>query len=225
LQPKLLRALQERAVRPIGGKRERPFSARLVAATNKDLELAVAAGTFREDLYYRIQVVQLDVPALRYRGDDVLMLAHHFIKRFAAQSDTPVVGLRPSAAECLTAHSWPGNVRELSNCIERAVTLCRYSELTRDDLPRKIAAASPPPLTPLPPLPAAPSAPSEPQEMVPMEEVERQHVLRVFAATGRNKSLTAKILSLNRKTLYRKLRRYGAIAEEGESVLHGAEQE
>jgi two-component system response regulator HydG len=205
LQPKLLRALQERSVRPVGGRREIPFSARLVAATNEDLEAAVAAGRFREDLYYRIQVIQVDVPPLRHRGADILLLAQHFIEHFARQGATPVETMLPAVASRLEAYAWPGNVRELRNCIERAVTLCQDSALTPADLPTKISSVA---------VNGAPLRQDDRGEMIPMEEVERRHVLRVFEATGKNKSLTAQILSLNRKTLYRKLRQYGALPGE-----------
>jgi two-component system response regulator HydG len=207
LQPKLLRALQERTVRPVGGRREIPFSARILSATNEDLDAAVRAGRFREDLFYRIQVIQIDVPPLRRRGSDILLLAQHFVELFAQQMGTPVRGMLPAVASRLSSYPWPGNVRELSNCIERAVTLCRFSELTVDDLPASVAGATP----------AFASHATGSDELIPMEEVERRHVLRVFEATGRNKSLAARILSLNRKTLYRKLRQYGVLpAESGQ---------
>jgi two-component system response regulator HydG len=164
----------------------------------------VRAGRFREDLFYRIQVIQIDVPPLRRRGSDILLLAQHFVELFAQQMGTPVRGMLPAVASRLSSYPWPGNVRELSNCIERAVTLCRFSELTVDDLPTSVAGATPA---------FASHAPGS-DELIPMEEVERRHVLRVFEATGRNKSLAARILSLNRKTLYRKLRQYGVLPAE-----------
>jgi two-component system response regulator AtoC len=203
LQPKLLRALQEKCIRPLGGQTESPFDARIIAATNRDLETAVGEGRFRDDLYYRIHVIQIDMPPLRTRGNDILVLAQHFVERFASITGKPVRGILPAAAEKLLAYSWPGNVRELQNCIERAVTLCRYSEVTLDDLPEKIQNSRRAPTV-------IPS--DEPSDLVSMEEIERRYVLRVFEATGRNKSLAAKILGFNRKTLYRKLRRYGVIA-------------
>jgi two-component system response regulator AtoC len=203
LQPKLLRALQEKSVRPLGSQTESSFDARIIAATNRDLETAVAEGRFRDDLYYRIHVIQIDMPPLRTRGNDILVLAQHFVERFASIAGKPVRGILPAAAEKLLAYAWPGNVRELQNCIERAVTLCRYSEVTADDLPEKVQNSKRAP---------AVIASDEPSDLVSMEEIERRYVLRVFEATGRNKSLAAKILGFNRKTLYRKLRRYGVIA-------------
>ncbi len=138
LQPKLLRVLQERKVRPVGADAETPFDARIVAATNRDLDTAVEERTFREDLFYRINVVHIGLPPLRARGADVLLLAQRFIERFAAASSRAVKGLSAPAAEKLAAYMWPGNVRELSNCIERAVALARYDEIAVEDLPEKI---------------------------------------------------------------------------------------
>lgn len=204
-QPKLLRALQERTVRPVGGDGEAPVDVRLVTATNRDLETAVEEGLFREDLYYRIHVIQIHVPPLRARGNDILMLAQHFVNHFSATSEKPVTGFAPAAAKMLLAYPWPGNVRELQNCVERAVTLCRYSEITVGDLPEKVR--NPKPFHVI--LDSEDSG-----ELLPMDEIERRYVLRVFEATGRNKSLAAKILGFNRKTLYRKLRSYGAIPPE-----------
>ena len=200
LQPKLLRALEERAVRPVGSNDELPFDARVLVATNRDLDTAVEEGTFREDLYYRIQVIEVEVPPLRARGNDVLLLAQHFVDHFAASSGKNVRGILPAAAQKLLSYPWPGNVRELRNCIERAVTLCRYNELTPDDLPdrlndvRRIKRLL---------------GTDELSELLPLHEIERRYILEVFDATDGNKSLAAKILGLNRKTLYRKLHRYG----------------
>ena len=203
LQPKLLRALQERSVRPVGGDREVPFDARIVTATNRDLEGAVADGTFREDLFYRVNVVQIAMPPLRIRGNDVLLLAQHFLDRHAAASGRPVARLLPAAAEKLLAYPWPGNVRELQNCMERAVALCSHSEVSVDDLPDRIVRHQPRQIV---------IDTDDPSCLVPMEEIERRYVLRVFESSGRNKSLTARILGFDRKTLYRKLRRFGAVS-------------
>src|SRR5215469_1555137 len=121
MQAKLLRALQERVVRPVGGDDEIPIDARIIAATNRDLETLVEEKKFREDLFYRINVLRIHVPPLRARGNDVLLLAQHFIERYAAQSRRDVTGMMSTAAEKLTGYPWPGNVRELQNCIERSV--------------------------------------------------------------------------------------------------------
>jgi two-component system response regulator HydG len=206
LQPKLLRALQERTIRPVGGQTEVPFDARVVAATNIDLERAVAGGKFREDLFYRVNVIEIALPPLRARGNDVLLLARWFIERYASLGNKPITGILPAAAEKLLAYSWPGNVRELQNCMERAVTLCRYTELTVDDLPDKIRNWQPKHIV---------LDSDDLSEFVPMDTIERNYVERVFEAAGRNKSLAASILGFNRKTLYRKLRRYGILPSVG----------
>src|SRR2546429_7457155 len=138
LQPKLLRALQERTVRPIGGSEEVAFDVRLVATTNRDLESAVEEGHFREDLYFRINVIPVETPPLRARGSDVLLLAQHFLIHFAGKARKSVTGLSPPAAERLLAYAWPGNLRELQNSMERAVALTQYEQITVDDLPGKI---------------------------------------------------------------------------------------
>jgi two-component system response regulator HydG len=200
LQPKLLRALQERAVRPVGGDTEVSFDARVIVATNRDLETAVEERRFRADLYYRINVIHLALPALRARGSDVLLLAQHFLSRFAAQAGKQVTALSSAAAERLLAYSWPGNVRELENCMERAVALARYAQVHVEDLPEKIRDYRPSHVL---------LAAEDPSELVPMEEVERRYVLRVLDAVGGNKREAARILGFDRKTLYRKLERYG----------------
>jgi two-component system response regulator AtoC len=200
LQPKLLRALQERRVRPIGGDAEVPFDARIVAATNRDLETAVAEGRFREDLFYRINVIQLAVPPLRARGTDVLLLAQHLIQHFAQAAGKSIRGLSPAAAERLVTYTWPGNVRELQNCMERAVALAQYEEIVVEDLPDKIRSYR---------VSHVLVASDDPSEMVSMEEVERRYIIRVLETVGGNKSLAARILGFDRTTLYRKLERYG----------------
>jgi two-component system, NtrC family, response regulator AtoC len=199
LQPKLLRALQERTVRPVGGNAETPFDARIVAATNRDLETAVEEQRFREDLYFRVNVIQIPLPPLRARAGDVLLLAQHFVQVFAARSQKPVSGLSPAAAEKLLGYAWPGNVRELQNCIERAVALAAYDQIAVEDLPDKLRSYRPSHVV---------LASDDPSELVPMEEVERRYVARVLSAVGGNKSLAAKVLGFDRKTLYRKLERY-----------------
>ncbi|HEY8513934.1 MAG TPA: sigma-54 dependent transcriptional regulator [Candidatus Binatia bacterium] len=200
LQPKLLRALQERVVRPLGSDTEVSFDARVIAASNRDLASAVDEGRFREDLFFRINVIHLDLPPLRARAGDVLLLAQEFIRRVCERSGHPVTGLSPQAAEKLLAYPWPGNVRELQNCIERAVTLARYDQIMVDDLPDKIRSYRRSHVL---------IASDDPSELVPMEEVERRYILRVMEAVAGNKTLAARILGLDRKTLYRKLERYG----------------
>ncbi len=201
LQPKLLRALQERTVRPIGGSEEVAFDVRLVATTNRDLESAVEEGLFREDLYFRINVIPVETPPLRARGNDVLLLAQHFLVHFAEKARKSVSGLSSPAAERLLAYAWPGNVRELQNSMERAVALTQYEQITVDDLPEKIRAYRPSHVL---------IAADDPSELVPLEEMERRYILRVMEAVGGNRTLAAKVLRIGRKTLYRKLALGGA---------------
>jgi DNA-binding NtrC family response regulator len=200
LQPKLLRALQERRVRPVGGESEVPFDARIVAATNRDLETAVHDHAFREDLYYRLNVIHIELPPLRARGGDILLLAQHFLERFATSFHKPVGGISKPAAEKLLAYGWPGNVRELSNCVERAVALTRFEEILVEDLPEKVQDFKPTHMV---------LDSGDPSELVTMDELERRYILRVLEALNGNKSLAAQTLGLDRKTLYRKLQLYG----------------
>lgn len=201
LQPKLLRALQERTVRPVGGDTETLIDVRVVAASNRDLETAIEERKFREDLYYRINVIHVELPPLRARGADVLLLADHYLEHFATQSQKDVRGLDAEAAEKLSSYAWPGNVRELANCMERAVALTRNGTIGSLDLPEKIRSYRSSHVL---------IAATDPTELVPMEEVEKRYILRVLEAVGGNKTLAAQVLGLDRKTLYRKLDRYGS---------------
>jgi two-component system response regulator AtoC len=200
LQPKLLRALQERSVRPVGGTHETPFDVRVVAATNRDLEDDIEQRRFREDLYFRINVVQLPLPPLRARGADVLLLAQHFLSRFASRAGKSVVGISAAAAERLVAYAWPGNVRELQNCLERAVALTRYDHVAIDDLPEKIREYRRSHVI---------VTSDDPSELVPMEVVESRYIARVMEAVQGNKTAAARILGYDRKRLYRKLEKLG----------------
>ncbi len=207
-QAKLLRAVQERKVRPVGGNVEIPFDTRIVAATNRELEAEVQARRFREDLYYRINVVKLHLPPLRDRGHDILLLAQHFLERYADRYNAKVVGISRGVAERLLAAPWPGNVRELENCVERAVALARFDHIVLDDLPDHLRET-----TPGQPIPLADSEAS----LLPMAEVERRYILHVLDVVGGNKTRAAEILGLDRKTLYRKLERYaeGKVGDDG----------
>jgi two-component system response regulator HydG len=196
MQVKLLRALQERKVRPLGGEKEIAFDARIVAATNRDLETAIAEGRFREDLYFRINVISVELPPLRVRGGDILLLAQHFLDRFAAQSEKRVTGFSAAAGDRLLGYHWPGNVRELQNAVERAVAVTRFAEIAVDDLPERIRNYRSSQVL---------VAGEDPSELVPMEEVERRYIARVMEAVGGNKTLAAKVLGFDRKTLYNKL--------------------
>ena len=200
LQPKLLRALQERRVRPLGSTQEVTFDARIVCATNRDLEAEVEVGKFRQDLFYRINVVRIPVPPLRSRGNDILLLAQRFLEKFAARSGKPIKGISSSAADRLLSYDWPGNVRELENCMERAVALTRFEEITVDDLPDNVRDYKSSNLV---------VAGDDPAQLLPLKELERRYIHRVLKACGGNKSEAARVLGLDRRTLYRKLERYG----------------
>jgi len=199
LQSKLLRVLEERKVRPVGGNKESPFDSRILTATNRDLEAAVEAGQFREDLLYRIDVIQLHVPPLRTRGMDILLLAQHYLTQFARQNNKEVTGISKPFAEKLLAYAWPGNVRELRNVIERAVALTQFEKLSVEDLPEKIRDYRSSRLV---------LGCEDPNDLVPLEEIERRYILHVLKIVGGNKSVAARELGLDRKTLYRKLERY-----------------
>jgi two-component system response regulator HydG len=200
LQPKILRALQDRTVRPLGGAAEVAFDVRLVCATNRDLETAIEEKRFRDDLYYRVNVIAFELPPLRARGNDVLLLAQSFLERFATIAEKSVSGVSAAAAERLLSYAWPGNVRELENCIERGVALAQYAEIVVEDLPEKIRDYRGSHVV---------VAGNDPSELVSMEEVERRYIQRVLEAVSGNKTTAARVLGFDRTTLYRKMQRYG----------------
>jgi DNA-binding NtrC family response regulator len=197
LQAKLLRVLQERQVRPVGGMQWRPVDVRIVAATNRDLAAAVAAGRFREDLYYRLNVVTLRLPPLRERRDDIPLLVDHLVHRAAAQCGKAVAGVSAAALAALRAHDWPGNVRELAHVLERSVALARGSVLDVDDLPTDLQGeSSPQPLDLLADLPT-------------LEQLKHRYIQHIVELHGGNVSRAAAVLGIKRRSLYRMLRRYG----------------
>jgi DNA-binding NtrC family response regulator len=204
MQVKLLRALQERRARPVGGDQEVPFDVRIVAATNRDVETDVEDGRFREDLYYRLNVVRVRVPPLRSRGKDVLVLAQAFLEKTAKRSGAEVKGLAPATAQRLVEYDWPGNVRELENALERAVALARFEQIMVEDLPDRIRKYEESHVL---------VAGSDPEELISLDEVERRYILRVLSVTRGNKTQAAQVLGLDRRTLYRKLERYEAEGE------------
>lgn len=199
MQPKLLRALQEQRVRPVGGSSEIAFDVRIITATNRELEEEIEEGRFREDLYYRINVVHIPVPPLRARSTDILQLAQFFIERASHRDGHDVRGLSEAASERVLAYAWPGNVRELENAIERGVALSRRPEIALEDLPDKLREKAAPDLD---------DARSDDGVFLTAAELERRHILRVLEAVGRNKSRAADVLGFDRRTLYRKLERY-----------------
>jgi two-component system response regulator HydG len=203
MQTKLLRALQERRVRPVGSNEERSFDARILAATHRDLEVEVAAHRFREDLYYRINVVKIQVPALRARGGDILALATHFLRRSAEKSKKGAMILSPQVAGLLLAYDWPGNVRELENCLDRAVALARFDHVSAEDLPEKIVSSR---------TTASVLATGEPDEILTLDEIDRRYIERALKLLGGNKARAAILLGLDRRTLYRRLEKYDSDA-------------
>ena len=191
LQGKLLRVLQEREVHPLGASSPVKTSARVIAATHRDLEELVEKGLFRLDLYYRLNVIAVRVPALRERPEDLLPLAAHFLERHSSRLGRPVPTLAPEAAQALRNYHWPGNVRELENAIERALVLGAEDAIRVRDLPE--------------PVRALPRTTPSPDGLRPLAEVEREHILSALRAVNWNKSAAARLLHMDRKTLYRKL--------------------
>ena len=196
LQPKLLRALETRLIRPLGGSREIPFDARIIAATNHDLESAVEKGHFRKDLFYRINVIRVQIAPLREREKDPLILAQYFVALFAKQTGKHVTGFTETVAEKLLDYSWPGNVRELRNTIERAVALTRYDKIILDDLPDYIRSYQKKNFE---------VGGESINNLISLSELERRYIQHVLGKAGDNKTLAAQVLGIDRKTLYRKL--------------------
>jgi len=198
LQAKLLRVLQEHEVRPLGSTNTVKIDVRVVAATNRDLAEMMAEGSFREDLYYRLNVIQIELPPLRRRPDDILPLVDHFLER-AGQRSQPARGFRLSqeTQRALLAYPWPGNVRELENCLERGIALCRGDEIQVDDLPSQVRERK-----------ATDFLAAAVARKMTLAELERNYIERVLEDEGGNKTRAAQRLGLDRKTLYRKLEEY-----------------
>lgn len=203
MQAKLLRVIQEREIQRVGGEETLKVDVRIIAATNRDLKQDVEAGEFREDLFYRLNVVTLKVPPLAQRQDDIPLLVQHFVDKFGKKNRKSVKGLSPLAMDMLLKYKWPGNVRELENVIERAVILLAGDFITEKELPSTVTEAY-----------------SEKRDWVepvkhpvqvnrPLEEVEKEAILATFEACQGNKSETARKLGINRKTLHNKLKEYG----------------
>jgi DNA-binding NtrC family response regulator len=194
LQAKLLRALQEREVKPVGSTERRRINVRIIAATNRDLETAIRAGTFRQDLYFRLNVVQIKLPPLRDRKSDIPILVTAFLEKFS-DPQAPVRTISEDAMRRLIAYDWPGNVRELENAIERAVALGSGPILHVGDLPSNLQ------------YPTTERAPDK-DEILPLEELERRAILRTLRETGGDKLSAARMLGIGKTTLYRKLKQY-----------------
>jgi len=204
VQAKLLRVLQEGEVRRIGSQKWVKVDVRVIAATNKDLAALVRAGSFREDLYYRLNVVSVQLPPLRDRADDIPALAHHFLRRYADEVGKTITGLSDEAVRVLRAYQWPGNIRELENAVERAVTLANHRVLTADDLPLEVRKR--------PPAQEASQIASTLTGMFAdaptLEEVKKRYIWHVLQQNRGNLSRAAVILDVDRRSLYRMMDRY-----------------
>lgn len=203
MQAKLLRVLQEKEVQRVGSEETIKVDVRIVAATNRNLEADVANGRFREDLFYRLNVMNLNVPPLKERQEDIPLFAQHFLKKFADKNRKTVKGFVPLAVDMLLNYDWPGNVRELENAIERAVILLTGEHITEKQLPLNITKKYPDLSTS--PIAAAPVMDGTRS----MEEIEKEAILATLKASGGNKSETARRLGITRKTLHNKLKNYG----------------
>ncbi len=202
MQAKLLRVIQEREIQRVGGERTLSVDVRILAATNRTLEKDVESGRFREDLYYRLNVVTLHIPPLRKRLDDIPLLAQHFLTKYSKKNHKQVKGFSPLAMDMLLKYTWPGNIRELENTIERAVILLPGEHITEQELPANITKAYSEKsdwVAPLSPVTAN----------RPLEEIEKEAILATLEASSGNKSETARRLKINRKTLHKKLKDYG----------------
>lgn len=199
LQGKLLRVIQEREIRRVGSTTPMAVDVRIIAASKKDLSALVKAGTFREDLYYRLNVVAINIPALRDRMEDVPLLAEHFVQIYGAAKPQPVTGISAEAMTVITQYWWPGNIRELEHAIERAVALTPHPILCPEDLPLAVRTAT---------VKEADQA----RGWVSLEELEREHIIRVLTHHHWDLSRSSAILGIHRKTLLRKLRQYGLVS-------------
>ncbi|TAJ35144.1 MAG: sigma-54-dependent Fis family transcriptional regulator [Nitrospirae bacterium] len=213
LQAKLLRVIQEQEVRRVGGTVAAKVDVRIIAATNRDLGVLVKEGRFREDLFYRLNVVRIVLPPLRDRHDDIPMLAHHFLQQYSGGHE-PLRGFVPETMALLQRYHWPGNVRELENIVERAVSLSHGPLVLPDDLPETVRKAGA--------VPGAESFGNDVQEndtLPTLDEMDKRYLMRVLRETGGNKVRAAKILGIDRRTLYRMAERFGLpLGEPGEEA-------
>ena len=211
-QVALLRTLETKSVRRLGGTTENPVDFRLVAATNKNLAKLVADGTFREDLYYRLDVIDIHTPALKDHPEDIPALVDHFLKEVSSANGGGVTGIAPDALAALQAYAWPGNVRQLRNAVEKMVVLASGDTLTVDDLPPDVTAPPPTPTAaePAPSVDAPAVAPAFTADAgLSLQETEKRQILAALAAAKNNKTKAAAALGISRRTLHRKLKEWG----------------
>ena len=192
MQIDLLRVLETHEFTRVGGTATLQSDFRVIAATHRDLQQAILEKIFRQDLYYRLNVIHLQVPPLRDRQEDIPLLAQHFLRRFATETNKKIDSIHPAALEAMHNHSWPGNVRELENAIERAVVVEKGRQIKLSDLPF-----------------VSPGDVDAETGKLSLEEIERQHIARILASEGGNISNTARVLGINRTTLYHKIKKYG----------------
>ena len=203
VQPKLLRVLETRSFRRVGGTRDIPVNVRIIAATNRNLEKAVAEGRFREDLYYRLHVFPIKLPPLRQRPVDIPVLTAYFLDLFNATLKKTMTGFTPRAMELMRQYSWPGNVRELKNIVERAMVLSKSAVIDIDMLPREIMGLQYDGGEPMHERQANNSRKKT------LGDVEREHILDVLRAEGNNRTAASRVLGISRSTLQDKLKKYG----------------
>jgi DNA-binding NtrC family response regulator len=206
MQAQLLRTLQDGEVRPVGGSEAIRVDVRIVCATNKDLDAEVKAGRFREDLYFRINVVSITLPPLRERVEDIPLLVEHFLRKYEHETGLRAPRTTPEAMERLCSYGWPGNVRELENVIERAMLMSTQGQITPDALPPRITRQPPSP------------------ELIPLSELIERYVAQVLEHTRGNRSRAAKILGISRRTLHRMEKRKRVSAEMSDSLSHEASE-
>jgi len=192
----LLRVLEDGEIQPVGSTERRKISVRIIAATNKDLEHMIKEGSFREDLYYRLNVVTINMPPLRERKEDIGILARHFLKIYSRENNKNITSISSEALLFLEEYSWPGNVRELENVIERATLLEAQTEITAESLPPSVMNFS-----------LKHGGGEDSDEVVTLEQVGRSHVLDILKTTGGNKAKASEILGINRSTLWRMMKR------------------
>jgi len=207
LQAKLLRVLQEREVERVGGKKAVPLDIRIIATSNRDMAEAVARGVLREDVYYRLNVFPLLIPALRQRADDIVPLAQHFLAEHGGRSGRPGLHLAPSAEEALRRHPWPGNVRELENVMQRAVIFAAGDVVEADALHLSVLSTGALKLASVAETPVAAHLADGPKTNN-MRDLEREHILDTLAAVGGSRKLAGERLGMSERTLRHKLKQY-----------------
>ena len=196
IQAKILRAIQEKEIHPVGSTKSTKINVRVIAATNRDLKRCVEEGTFREDLYYRLSVIPIYLPSLRERKEDILPLAEHFLKKYNQRRKQNILGISETSKDILLNYNWPGNVRELENVIERAVVIEDNEEIKVQSLPAFLRGED------------AKTTITD-FEIIRLDQLEKEHITKTLGVTNWNRTKTAMLLGIDRKTLYEKIKKYG----------------